>query len=65
MWYNTDMSRTYKDNKKNKRYRLIRDSFIKKITHRYSDMIVGRKKDRKINHQVRARLKELLRREER
>lgn len=38
------MSRTKKDRKDHKRYRVIKNALIKKILECYSDEIVGRKK---------------------
>lgn len=49
------MSRTYKD--RNRQWRVIRNSMIKKILECYSDDIVGRKKDRKLSRKLRKRLK--------
>lgn len=51
------MSRTYKD--RNRQWRVIRNSMIKKILECYSDDIVGRKKDRKLSRKLRKRLKKI------
>lgn len=49
------MSRTYKD--RNRQWRVIRNSMIKKILECYSDDIVGKKKDRTLSRKLRKRLK--------
>lgn len=56
------MSRTYKDipSKRKKRWRIVRNSMYKKIIHCYSEDIVGKRKDRRINRVMRARLKRKL-----
>lgn len=64
MWYNKsgdNMSRTYKDMPKTrkKRWRIIKNSMYKKIMNCYSEDIVGRRKDRRINRTLRARLKRM------
>ena len=64
MWYNKsgdNMSRTYKDMPKarKKRWRIIKNSMYKKIMNCYSEDIVGRRKDRRINRTLRARLKRI------
>lgn len=51
------MSRTKKD--RNKQYRIIKNSLLKKTLNCYSDEIVGRKKDRKLSRILRKRLKQL------
>lgn len=53
------MSRTYKDMPKarKRRWRVIKNSMYKKIMNCYSEDIVGRRKDRRINRVLRARLK--------
>ena len=51
------MSRTYKD--RNRQWRVIRNSMIKKILECYSDDIVGREKDRKFSRKLRKRLKKI------
>lgn len=58
------MSRTKKDRKGHKRYRviknaLIKNALIKKTLECYSDEIVGRKKDRTLSRKMRSRLKRL------
>jgi hypothetical protein len=53
------MSRTKKDRKDHKRYRVIKNALIKKILECYSDEIVGRKKDRALSRKMRSRLKRL------
>lgn len=55
------MSRTYKDMPKarKKRWRIIKNSMYKKIMNCYSEDIVGRRKDRRINRTLRARLKRM------
>lgn len=55
------MSRTYKD--RNRQWRVIRNSMIKKILECYSDDIVGRKKDRKLSRKLRKRLKRVVNKE--
>lgn len=55
------MSRTYKD--RNRQWRVIRNSMIKKILECYSDDIVGRKKDRKLSRKLRKRLKRVANKE--
>lgn len=55
------MSRTYKD--RNRQWRVIRNSMIKKILECYSDDIVGRKKDRKLSGKLRKRLKRVVNKE--
>lgn len=56
------MSRTYKDmpSKRKKRWRILRNSMYKKIMHCYSEDIVGKRKDRRINRVMRVRLKRKL-----
>lgn len=51
------MSRTRKD--RNKQWRIIKNSLLKKTLHCYSEDIVGRKKDRKLSKLMRNRLKRL------
>lgn len=51
------MSRTKKD--RNKQYRIIKNSLLKKTLNCYSDEIVGRKKDRTLSRIMRSRLKRL------
>ena len=51
------MSRTYKD--RNRQWRVIRNSMIKKILECYSDDIVGKKKDRTLSRKLRKRLKRI------
>lgn len=51
------MSRTKKD--RNKQYRIIKNSLLKKTLNCYSDEIVGRKKDRTLSRKMRSRLKRL------
>lgn len=51
------MSRTKKDRKSHKRYRVIKNALIKKTLECYSDEIVGRKKDRTLSRKMRSRLK--------
>lgn len=51
------MSRTKKD--RNKQYRIIKNSLLKKTLNCYSDEIVGRKKDRTLSRILRKRLKRL------
>ena len=51
------MSRTKKD--RNKQWRIIKNSLLKKTLHCYSDEIVGRKKDRMLSRILRKRLKRL------
>lgn len=51
------MSRTRKD--RNKQWRTVKNSLLKKILHCYSEDIVGRKKDRKLSKLMRNRLKRL------
>ncbi len=51
------MSRTYKD--RNRQWRVIRNSMIKKILECYSDDIVGKKKDRTLSRKIRKRLKRI------
>ena len=51
------MSRTYKD--RNKQWRVIRNSKIKKVLECYSDDIVGKKKDRRLSRKLRRRLKRI------
>lgn len=51
------MSRTYKD--RNRQWRVIRNSMIKKILKCYSDDIVGKKKDRTLSRKIRKRLKRI------
>lgn len=53
------MSRTKKDRKGHKRYRVIKNALIKKTLECYSDEIVGRKKDRTLSRKMRSRLKRL------
>lgn len=53
------MSRTKKDRKGLKRYRVIENALIKKTLECYSDEIVGRKKDRTLSRKMRSRLKRL------
>lgn len=53
------MSRTKKDRKGYKRYRVIENVLIKKTLKCYSDEIVGRKKDRTLSRILRKRLKRL------
>lgn len=55
------MSRTYKDmpKKRKKRRRIIKNSMYKKVMRCYSEDIVGRRKDRRINRTMRARLKRM------
>lgn len=53
------MSRTKKDRKDHKRYRVIEKALIKKTLECYSDEIVGRKKDRTLSRKMRSRLKRL------
>lgn len=53
------MSRTKKDRKGHKRYRVIENALIKKTLKCYSDEIVGRKKDRTLSRIMRSRLKRL------
>lgn len=55
------MSRTYKD--RNRQWRVIKNSMIKKILECYSDDIVGRKKDRKLSRKLRKRLKRVVNKE--
>lgn len=52
-----NMSRTYKD--RNRQWRVIRNSMIKKILECYSDDIVGKKKDRTLSRKLRKRLKRI------
>lgn len=49
------MSRTRKD--RNNQWRIVKNSLLKKILHCYSEDIVGRRKDKRLNGLVRARLK--------
>lgn len=51
------MSRTKKDRKGHKKYRVIKNALIKKTLECYSDEIVGRKKDRTLSRKMRSRLK--------
>ncbi len=51
------MSRTRKD--RNKQWRIVKNSFLKKILHCYSEDIVGRRKDRKLSKLMRNKLKRL------
>lgn len=51
------MSRTRKD--RNKQWRYVKNSLLKKTLHCYSEDIVGRKKDRKLNRVLRRRLKKI------
>lgn len=51
------MSRTYKD--RNRQWRVIRNSMIKKILECYSEDIVGKKKDRTLSRKLRKRLKKI------
>ncbi len=51
------MSRTRKD--RNKQWRIVKKSFLKKILHCYSEDIVGRRKDRKLSKLMRNKLKRL------
>ncbi len=51
------MSRTNKD--RHKQRRMIRNSLLKKTLHCYSEDIVGKRKDRKLNRVLRRRLKKL------
>ena len=51
------MSRTKKD--RNKQYRIIKNSLLKKTLNCYSDEIVGRKKDRTLSRILSKRLKRL------
>lgn len=53
------MSRTKKDRKGHKKYRVIKNALIKKTLECYSDEIVGRKKDRTLSRKMRSRLKRL------
>lgn len=53
------MSRTKKDRKGLKRYRVIENALIKKTLECCSDEIVGRKKDRTLSRKMRSRLKRL------
>ena len=55
------MSRTYKD--RDKQWRVIRNSNIKKILECYSDDIVGRRKDRKLSRKLRKKLKRIANKE--
>ena len=58
------MSRTKKDRKGHKRYRVIKNALIKKTLECYSDEIVGRKKDRTLSRKMRSRLKRLSNKED-
>lgn len=49
------MSRTRKD--RNNQWRIIKNSLLKKTLHCYSEDLVGRRKDRKLNRVLRSRLK--------
>lgn len=51
------MSRTRKD--RNKQWRIIKNSLLKKTLHCYSEDITRRKKDRKLSKLMRNRLKRL------
>ncbi|HIS38540.1 MAG TPA: hypothetical protein IAB45_03415 [Candidatus Onthousia faecavium] len=52
------MSRTYKD--RNKQWRVIRNSKIKKVLECYSDdIVVGKRKDRRLSRKLRKRLKRI------
>ena len=51
------MSRTYKD--RNRQWRVIRNSMIKKILECYSEDIVGKKKDRTLSRKLRKKLKRI------
>ena len=51
------MSRTYKD--RNRQWRVIRNSMIKKMLECYSEDIVGKKKDRTLSRKLRKRLKKI------
>ena len=51
------MSRTKKD--RNNQWRLIKNSLLKKTLHCYSEDIVGKRKDRKLNRVLRRRLKKM------
>lgn len=51
------MSRTKKD--KNSQRRVIKNSLLKKTLHCYSEEIVGKRKNRKLNKVLRKRLKRL------
>ena len=51
------MSRTYKD--RNRQWRVIRNSMIKKILECYSEDIVGKKKDRTLSRKLRKKLKKI------
>lgn len=51
------MSRTRKD--RNKQWRIVKNSLLKKILHCYSEDITGRRKDRKLSKLMRNKLKRL------
>lgn len=51
------MSRTYKD--RNRQWRVIRNSMIKKMLECYSEDIIGKKKDRTLSRKLRKRLKRI------
>ena len=51
------MSRTNKD--RHRQRRIIKNSLLKKILHCYSEEIVSKRKNRKLNRTLRKRLKRL------
>ena len=51
------MSRTKKD--RHNQRRIIKNSLLKKMLHCYSEEIVGKRKNRKLNRVLRKRLKRL------